>query len=171
MVTYCDKALDGVCGGACTVYNGGAKCLGAPNTNCLFATNNVVFCASRGCTGMCSLFSSCGTILQNNFCYTPGTASILVGASVNTSTVTTSIRSTSSLPNSLPASSGSTVAATSASATSQTVLASVTQPIAEPSTSHGTKLSVQSQLGSMGIVIGISLLLRGGFASSSYLTF
>lgn len=47
-VTYCSQRIDSVCGGACTVYTGGATCLDAPNTNCLAATNNVGFCSSSG---------------------------------------------------------------------------------------------------------------------------
>ncbi|KAL1759158.1 hypothetical protein FB107DRAFT_205464 [Schizophyllum commune] len=47
VVTYCNKRVNDVCGGACTVYNGQARCLSAPGTNCLAATNNVGFCAGR----------------------------------------------------------------------------------------------------------------------------
>ncbi|KAI5888719.1 uncharacterized protein SCHCODRAFT_02671276 [Schizophyllum commune H4-8] len=47
VVTYCNRRVNDVCGGACTVYNGQAKCLSAPGTNCLAATNNVGFCANR----------------------------------------------------------------------------------------------------------------------------
>ncbi|KAI4527454.1 hypothetical protein GGG16DRAFT_94501, partial [Schizophyllum commune] len=47
VVTYCNKRVNDVCGGACTVYNGQAKCLYAPGTNCLAATNNVGFCANE----------------------------------------------------------------------------------------------------------------------------
>jgi hypothetical protein len=79
IVTYCDNKIDDLCGGACHVYNGGATCIDAPGTNCLSATNNVGFCDSGGCGGSCNQFSSCGTKLQNNFCFTPGTESILVG--------------------------------------------------------------------------------------------
>ncbi|KAF8900254.1 hypothetical protein CPB84DRAFT_1779177 [Gymnopilus junonius] len=80
IVTYCSNRANNVCGGPCTVYNGGATCLNTPNTNCLSATNNVGFCDRSGCHGSCNQFSSCGTRLDNNFCYTPGTQSILVGA-------------------------------------------------------------------------------------------
>ncbi|KAF8816747.1 hypothetical protein BYT27DRAFT_6376523 [Phlegmacium glaucopus] len=79
IVTYCNRRTFNVCGGDCTVYNGGPKCLDAHDTQCLSATANVGFCSSRGCTGDCNQFSTCGTRLDNNFCYTPGTASILVG--------------------------------------------------------------------------------------------
>ena len=79
MVTYCTKKIDDLCGGSCSVYNGGATCIAASGTNCLSATNNVGFCDRGNCGGSCNQFSSCGTRLQNNFCYTPGTASILVG--------------------------------------------------------------------------------------------
>ncbi|CAA7263907.1 unnamed protein product [Cyclocybe aegerita] len=78
-VTYCSQRVFNVCGGACTVYNGGATCLNAPNTNCLAATNNVGFCDRAGCGGSCNQLSTCGTRLDGGFCYTPATRSILVG--------------------------------------------------------------------------------------------
>ncbi|EJD50741.1 hypothetical protein AURDEDRAFT_57649, partial [Auricularia subglabra TFB-10046 SS5] len=78
MVVYCSKRTQNVCGGPCTVYNGGATCLGAPDTNCLSATANVGFCSGSGCGGGCNQFASCGTRLDNNFCFTPGTKSIIV---------------------------------------------------------------------------------------------
>ncbi|KAI0739157.1 hypothetical protein C8Q80DRAFT_1222341 [Daedaleopsis nitida] len=78
IVTYCSQRIDNVCGGACTVYNGNHACLNAPNTNCLSATTNVGFCDRGGCGGSCNQFSTCGTRLDNGFCFTPGTASILV---------------------------------------------------------------------------------------------
>ncbi|EJF67483.1 hypothetical protein BD309DRAFT_1021231 [Dichomitus squalens] len=80
MVTYCSGRVDNVCGGSCTVYNGGATCLSAPGTNCLSATNNVGFCDRSGCSGSCNQLASCGTRLDNGFCATPGTASILVSS-------------------------------------------------------------------------------------------
>ena len=79
IVTYCNNRIADVCGGTCHTYNGGATCINAPGTNCLSATNNVGFCNRSGCGGSCNQFSTCGTKLQNNFCFTPGTASILVG--------------------------------------------------------------------------------------------
>ncbi|KAJ3870868.1 hypothetical protein F5051DRAFT_463877 [Lentinula edodes] len=79
MVVYCSVRTQNVCGGACTVYNGGATCLSAPNTNCLSATNNVGFCDHSGCGGSCNQLSTCGVHLDNGFCYTPGTSSINVG--------------------------------------------------------------------------------------------
>ncbi|KAI0310234.1 hypothetical protein OF83DRAFT_1278926 [Amylostereum chailletii] len=78
-VTYCSSRIDNLCGGACTVYNGGATCLNAPNTKCLAATHNVGFCDRGGCKHSCNQLSTCGTRLDSNFCYTPGTKSILVG--------------------------------------------------------------------------------------------
>lgn len=80
MVTYCSSRTQNVCGGACTVYNGGATCLAAPGTKCLAATNNVGFCDRGGCGGSCNQLSSCGTRLDNGFCFTPGTASIIVSS-------------------------------------------------------------------------------------------
>ncbi|TFK37244.1 hypothetical protein BDQ12DRAFT_667180 [Crucibulum laeve] len=79
MVTYCNKRTQNVCGGDCTVYNGGAACLNAPDTQCLSATNNVGFCDRSACGGSCNQLSTCGTHLDNNFCFTPGTRSINVG--------------------------------------------------------------------------------------------
>ncbi len=46
--TYCSKRTVNVCGESCTVYQGGAACSNAPNTNCLAATNNVGFCDRSG---------------------------------------------------------------------------------------------------------------------------
>ncbi|KAK0477045.1 hypothetical protein IW261DRAFT_1566509 [Armillaria novae-zelandiae] len=77
-VTYCSSLVGNACGGFCTVYNGGAACLDAPNTVCLAATNNVGFCSSAGCIGTCTLLTSCILQLQGGFCYTPGTKSIIV---------------------------------------------------------------------------------------------
>ncbi|EPT02367.1 hypothetical protein FOMPIDRAFT_1029397 [Fomitopsis schrenkii] len=78
-VTYCNRRIDNVCGGACTVYTGGATCLNAPDTACLAATHNVGFCDRAKCTHSCNQLSTCGTHLDNGYCYTPGTRSILVG--------------------------------------------------------------------------------------------
>ena len=80
MVTYCNKRSNNVCGGSCTVYNGGAACLDAPGTSCLAAPHNFAFCDRGGCGGSCNQLSSCGTRLDNGFCYTPGTRSILVSS-------------------------------------------------------------------------------------------
>lgn len=80
MVTYCSHRIDSFCGGQCTVYNGGAKCLKAPHTDCLAATHDVGFCSSPGCGGACNSLAACGTRLDNGFCYTPGTVSIAVGS-------------------------------------------------------------------------------------------
>ncbi|CAA7262681.1 unnamed protein product [Cyclocybe aegerita] len=77
-VTYCSRRIHKVCGGSCTVYRGGAKCLNAPRTDCLAATKNVAFCSSAKCGGDCNQLSTCGTRLSGGFCYTPGTKSILV---------------------------------------------------------------------------------------------
>ncbi|RPD58869.1 hypothetical protein L226DRAFT_616610 [Lentinus tigrinus ALCF2SS1-7] len=78
IVTYCSDRTQNVCGGPCTVYNGGAACLYAPDTNCLSATANVGFCDHTDCGGSCNQLASCGTRLDNGFCYTPGTNSIIV---------------------------------------------------------------------------------------------
>ncbi|KAI0665762.1 hypothetical protein C8Q78DRAFT_1063151 [Trametes maxima] len=78
IVTYCSKRTQSVCGGPCTVYNGGATCLNAPDTNCLAATHDVGFCDRGGCGGSCHNLATCGTKLANGFCFTPGTRSIIV---------------------------------------------------------------------------------------------
>ncbi|KAH6910906.1 hypothetical protein BKA70DRAFT_1370781 [Coprinopsis sp. MPI-PUGE-AT-0042] len=77
-VVYCNRRTNNVCGGACTIYDGGNRCLAAPGTQCLSATGNVSFCNRGGCGGACSAFNECITRLENNFCWTPGTASINV---------------------------------------------------------------------------------------------
>ncbi|KAG6818222.1 hypothetical protein H0H93_015269 [Arthromyces matolae] len=79
IVTYCSTRSGSICGGTCTVYNGGATCLAAPGTNCLSATHNVAFCDRGGCGGSCNNFANCGTRLDNGYCWTPGTSSINVG--------------------------------------------------------------------------------------------
>ena len=79
-VTYCSTRSGNVCGGACTVYTGGSTCLNAPDTNCLAATNNVAFCDRAGCGHSCHDLATCGTPLDNGFCYTPGTQSIAVSS-------------------------------------------------------------------------------------------
>ncbi|KIY68689.1 hypothetical protein CYLTODRAFT_350948 [Cylindrobasidium torrendii FP15055 ss-10] len=78
-VTYCNRRINKVCGGQCHVYNGGATCINASGTRCLAATRNVGFCDRGGCKHSCNQLSTCGTRLDNGFCYTPGTKSILVG--------------------------------------------------------------------------------------------
>ncbi len=78
MITYCSSRTQNVCGGACTVYNGGATCLYAGGTVCIAATANVGFCDRQNCGGSCNQLASCGTRLDNGFCYTPGTQSIIV---------------------------------------------------------------------------------------------
>ncbi|KAF8900248.1 hypothetical protein CPB84DRAFT_1650535, partial [Gymnopilus junonius] len=77
MVVYCSSQAANVCGGSCTMFNGGATCIHAPGTNCLFASSNVGFCDGDDCDGSCNQFSSCGTPLDNGFCSTPGTSSII----------------------------------------------------------------------------------------------
>ena len=56
MVTYCTKRNDNVCGGSCSVYNGGPTCIDASGTSCLKATSNVGFCDRSGYVHT----SSCG---------------------------------------------------------------------------------------------------------------
>ncbi|KAJ7112207.1 hypothetical protein C8R44DRAFT_595034, partial [Mycena epipterygia] len=90
-VTYCSIRVGGLCSGPCTVYTGAADyegtkmartraaaCLGTPDTVCLTATRNGAFCGSAGCHRTCSLLSTCGTRLEHNVCYAPGTQSISV---------------------------------------------------------------------------------------------
>lgn len=75
---YCTKRAGNVCGGSCTVYNGGAACIYAPSTECMSATQDVGFCDKKACNGDCSSLSECGTELDSGFCYTPGTKSIVI---------------------------------------------------------------------------------------------
>ncbi|KAH6910904.1 hypothetical protein BKA70DRAFT_1219990 [Coprinopsis sp. MPI-PUGE-AT-0042] len=77
-VVYCNRRMGNLCGGACTIYEGGTKCLEAPGTQCLFATGNVRVCDRVGCGGLCSVIDDCSTLLENNFCWTPGAVSINV---------------------------------------------------------------------------------------------
>ncbi|KAI0657948.1 hypothetical protein C8Q70DRAFT_250147 [Cubamyces menziesii] len=79
-LTYCTKRAGNVCGGVCTIYNGGAQCIYAPNTECMSATQDVGFCDEKGCNGNCSSLSQCGTLLDAGFCYTPGTESIVIAS-------------------------------------------------------------------------------------------
>ncbi|KDR77982.1 hypothetical protein GALMADRAFT_224390 [Galerina marginata CBS 339.88] len=79
-VVYCTDRIASFCGGTCNVYTGGPICLEAAGTNCLSATNDVGFCDQGNCGGSCNEFAACGTKLSNNFCDTPGTNSIAVGA-------------------------------------------------------------------------------------------
>ncbi|KAL1943013.1 hypothetical protein VTO73DRAFT_4684 [Trametes versicolor] len=80
IVTYCTKRVGGICGGSCSVYNGGATCLDATGTNCIAATRDVGFCDKTGCEGNCNAMSLCGTPMGNGFCATPNTQSILVSS-------------------------------------------------------------------------------------------
>ncbi|RPD69856.1 hypothetical protein L226DRAFT_266015 [Lentinus tigrinus ALCF2SS1-7] len=77
-VIYCSKIVGSICSGPCTVYYGGPTCLYAPDTNCLSASDNVAFCDGSDCNGSCNMFGSCGGRMDNGFCATPGTNSILV---------------------------------------------------------------------------------------------
>ncbi|KAF4579934.1 hypothetical protein AB1N83_009953 [Pleurotus pulmonarius] len=75
-VTFCSNRNGGLCNPPCTTATGAGICISAPNTNCLVATTDVRFCSSSGCRGACNSFNSCGTRLNNNFCFTPNTQSI-----------------------------------------------------------------------------------------------
>ncbi|KAJ8456417.1 hypothetical protein ONZ45_g2574 [Pleurotus djamor] len=77
-VTFCSNRNGNNCNPPCTTFTGSNACLSAPNTNCLSATTQVTFCDRSGCSGSCNTFNQCGTRLNNNFCFTPGTASIRV---------------------------------------------------------------------------------------------
>ncbi|EIW58828.1 uncharacterized protein TRAVEDRAFT_47971 [Trametes versicolor FP-101664 SS1] len=79
-VTFCTKRVGNICGGTCTVYNGGATCLDAAGTVCMSATKDVGFCDETGCDGNCNAMSECGTQMGNGFCFVPNTQSILVSS-------------------------------------------------------------------------------------------
>ena len=77
-VVYCTNRVGNNCGSPCTVYTGGTTCLNAPDTNCLFATHDIGFCDAPGCSGDCTLLTGCILTLDDGFCWTPNTESILV---------------------------------------------------------------------------------------------
>ncbi|KAH9926257.1 uncharacterized protein BXZ73DRAFT_78763 [Epithele typhae] len=78
-VVWCDRRSGAVCGGTCRIYTGSATCLNVRGqAACLMASANVAFCDNTSCGGSCNTFARCGTKLDNNFCYTPGTDSINV---------------------------------------------------------------------------------------------
>ncbi|KJA22408.1 hypothetical protein HYPSUDRAFT_77410 [Hypholoma sublateritium FD-334 SS-4] len=79
-VTFCSTLSGSVCTVPCTTITSGPACLNAPDTNCLFATAQVSFCDHGGCGGSCNEFDSCGRVLQDGFCATPGTNSIAIPA-------------------------------------------------------------------------------------------
>lgn len=81
-VTFCSTRInDSACAAPCTtITSGGAACINAPGTNCLFATHDLAFCNGVACQGICNVFGSCGVVLQGGFCSTPGTLSISVPA-------------------------------------------------------------------------------------------
>ncbi|KAH9476472.1 hypothetical protein JR316_0010384 [Psilocybe cubensis] len=80
-VTFCSTRSADICTGPCTVRTlPGGTCIDTPNTNCLAATGQVVFCGSPACGGICNLLSTCAGHLENNFCFTPATKSIGVPA-------------------------------------------------------------------------------------------
>ncbi|KAF9465465.1 hypothetical protein BDZ94DRAFT_1307074 [Collybia nuda] len=79
MVVFCNKRINDICGGTCTMQTTGPTCIEASGTACLMATSNVGFCDKGGCGGSCNQLSTCGTSLSGGFCFTPGTSSILVG--------------------------------------------------------------------------------------------
>lgn len=76
MITYCSSRVGNVCGGRCTLYNGGATCLAAPDTNCLSATKDIGFCSQASCGGACTELVNCIQQLSNKFCFTLGANSI-----------------------------------------------------------------------------------------------
>lgn len=78
MIIYGSSRVGNVCGGRCTVYNGGATCLAAPDTNCLSVTKDIGFCNQTSCGGMCTELVNYIQQLSNKFCFTPGTNFIVV---------------------------------------------------------------------------------------------
>ncbi len=61
-----------------TITTGGAACINAPNTSCLFATSDLAFYGGVACEGICNGLATCGVRLEGGFCATPGTQSISV---------------------------------------------------------------------------------------------
>ena len=79
-LAYCSARVNDECGGTCAVYSGGAQCLSTPGTNCLAATNPVLFCSTDCCDSPCTSLTACGVPLDNGFCFTPDTNSILISS-------------------------------------------------------------------------------------------
>ncbi|KAF7341685.1 hypothetical protein MSAN_02066800 [Mycena sanguinolenta] len=77
-LTVCSTRTAQLCSGPCTVFTGTGTCFNTPNTNCLAATTDVAFCDHSNCGGSCNTLSTCGTRLDDGFCYTPGTNSVSV---------------------------------------------------------------------------------------------
>ncbi|KAK7046184.1 hypothetical protein R3P38DRAFT_3307676 [Favolaschia claudopus] len=77
-VTFCSTRTANLCSGPCTVFTGSGVCHAAPDTNCLAATTDIAFCAGSNCNGGCNTLSTCGTRLDNGFCFTPSTNSFSV---------------------------------------------------------------------------------------------
>ncbi|KAF6754990.1 hypothetical protein DFP72DRAFT_1169948 [Ephemerocybe angulata] len=77
-VVYCSQRFGNTCGGNCSVYNGNSVCLAAPDTVCLQASTQVAFCSQPNCLAPCTQLSNCIQRLDNGFCYTPDTKSIIV---------------------------------------------------------------------------------------------
>ena len=77
-VTFCTHKSGTICSGSCTVQSGNGQCIAAKGTNCLFATSDIAFCDRSDCGGSCNEFDSCGTVLENGFCDTPGTKGIAI---------------------------------------------------------------------------------------------
>jgi hypothetical protein len=77
---YCSERIENTttCGGNCFAYQGpGSQCMlpTLRTANCLAATRSVHMCFTKDCND-CNLFTSCGTRLDNGFCFTPDTNSI-----------------------------------------------------------------------------------------------
>ncbi|KAF6741659.1 hypothetical protein DFP72DRAFT_762048, partial [Ephemerocybe angulata] len=66
------------CAGPCTVFNGvGNVCISAPDTTCLQASSNIAFCSTPNCVAPCTQLVNCIQNLNDGFCFTPETRSII----------------------------------------------------------------------------------------------
>ncbi|KAI0372651.1 hypothetical protein BV20DRAFT_1050542 [Pilatotrama ljubarskyi] len=79
MVTLCSQRVGNVCGGSCTVFSGtGPSCVDIPRSQCISATDDIGYCDERACDGNCNELADCGTMLNNGFCFTFDTKSIVL---------------------------------------------------------------------------------------------
>ncbi|KAJ3526217.1 hypothetical protein NMY22_g7362 [Coprinellus aureogranulatus] len=74
----CTTANGSNCGGSCSVYNGNAACLNVAGTVCIQASGPVAFCSKANCADPCTQLANCLAWMNDGFCGTPDTNSIIV---------------------------------------------------------------------------------------------
>lgn len=77
-LVYCTLMTGSVCGGTCSVYNGNAACINTPGTSCIQASGPVAFCSKQNCGDPCTQLANCLAWMNDGFCGTPDTGSIIV---------------------------------------------------------------------------------------------